>query len=56
MRVRYPPGFEASQVDATVTSRVQWVADLVGQRIKHFECQTPIVQHEPLDGEDLSLR
>ena len=40
-------------VDSTVECRKKWVADLVGQRIKHYECQTPIQQHEPLDGDPL---
>ena len=52
--IKYPEGFDPSVVDKTYPLREQWVKDLKGQRLKHFECQTPIVKHRLLP-DDLLL-
>ena len=44
--INYPDGFDPSLVDKTYPARAQWVKDLKGQRLKHFECQTPIVKDQ----------
>ena len=40
-------------IDRTIPSQLQWVADLINQRIKKFSCQGTLDYYEPLDGDPL---